>query len=158
MGFAAMALVGCTQDPYTGNYGFNNMGTKQTIGTGAGAIGGGLLGSQVGGGSGRLWATGAGVLLGALVGSSIGKSLDRADMMYAQQAQQRAYSAPIGSTVNWNNPQSGNYGSYTPVRDGYTNSGAYCREYRQTIYVGGQSETAVGTACRNANGSWTITR
>lgn len=156
LGFAAMMLVACTQDPTTGNYGFNGMGTKQTIGTGAGAVGGGLLGAQVGSGSGRLWATGAGVLLGALVGSSIGKSLDKADIAYAQQAQQRAYSAPIGQTINWNNPQSGNSGSYVPTRDGYTSSGSYCREYRQTINVDGRTETAVGTACKNSNGTWSI--
>src|SRR5687768_5290582 len=86
----ALGLTGCQT---------SNWGTKQTVGTGAGAVLGGLAGSQVGGGSGRLWATGAGVLLGALAGSEIGASLDRADRMYMQQAQQRAYSAPIGEQI-----------------------------------------------------------
>lgn len=131
-------------------------GNKQLIGTGGGAILGGLAGSQVGGGSGRLWATGAGVLLGALVGSEIGSSLDNADRAAAQQAQYRAHTAPVGETVSWNNPQSGHYGSYTPTRDGYSSSGRYCREYQQTIYVGGQSEQAYGTACQQPDGSWEI--
>ncbi|MGQ0527272.1 MAG: RT0821/Lpp0805 family surface protein [Alphaproteobacteria bacterium] len=131
-------------------------GTKQTIGTGAGAVGGGLLGSQVGSGSGRLWATGAGVLLGGLLGSEIGSSLDRADMAYAQQANQRAYTAPVGERVTWNNPQSGNSGYIVPTRDGYSSSGRYCREYQQTVVVGGRQETAYGQACQQPDGSWQV--
>jgi surface antigen len=131
-------------------------GNKEIIGTGGGAVIGGLLGSQVGSGSGQLWATGAGVLLGALAGSEIGRSLDKADIAYAQQAQSRAYSAPIGETVTWNNPDSGNYGTYTPTRDGYSSSGRYCREYNQTVYIGGRAESAHGTACRQPDGSWEI--
>lgn len=150
-GFTALALTltGCQT---------NDWGTKQTVGTGAGALLGGLAGSQVGGGSGRLWATGAGVLLGALVGSEVGASLDRADRMYMSQAQKRAYDAPIGEQIVWNNPESGNSGSYTPVREGSTPSGQYCREYQQTVYVGGKQESAYGTACQQPDGSWEIVK
>ncbi|MBU6235406.1 MAG: glycine zipper 2TM domain-containing protein [Alphaproteobacteria bacterium] len=144
---AGVALTGCTS---------YDAGNKEMVGTGLGALVGGLAGSQVGGGKGQLWATGAGVLLGALVGSELGRSLDKADMAYMNQAQSRAYSAPIGQTISWNNPQSGNSGTYTPIRDGRTNSGSYCREYQQTIYVGGQQETATGTACQQADGTWKI--
>ena len=131
-------------------------GNKELIGGGSGAIIGGVLGSQVGSGSGRLWATGAGVLIGGLLGTEIGRSLDKADMAYARQANTRAHSAPIGETVSWNNPDSGNYGSVTPVRDGQSSTGRYCREYQQTIYVDGQQESAYGTACQNDDGSWEI--
>jgi surface antigen len=134
----------------------DSWGTKQTLGTGAGAIGGGLLGSQIGGGSGQLWATGAGVLLGALVGSEIGSSLDRADQAYMGQAESRAHTAAIGETISWNNPQSGHYGTYTPVRDGTSSAGRYCREYQQTVYVGGQKQSAYGTACQQPDGTWQV--
>lgn len=134
----------------------NGMGNKQMIGTGGGAVLGGLAGSQIGGGSGRLWATGAGVLLGALLGSEIGSSLDKADMAYAQSANNRAYSAPIGETIRWNNPDSGNYGTVTPVRDGRTSTGAYCREYQQTIYVGGKQQSGYGQACQQPDGTWKV--
>lgn len=123
---------------------------------GIGALAGGLAGSQLGSGSGQLWATGAGVLLGGLLGSNIGASLDKADMAYANQASARANSAPIGERISWNNPQSGNSGTITPVRDGRDNSGRYCREYQQTITVGGRKESAYGTACQSANGDWEI--
>ncbi len=148
----SLTLAGCAQNG-TGW----GAGTKQTVGAGAGAIGGGLLGSQVGKGSGQLWATGAGVLLGALVGSEVGKSLDRADQTYANQAIQRSYAAPMGETVSWVNPESGNSGTYTPVNEGYTKtSNRYCREYKQTVVIDGRSETAYGSACQNADGTWQI--
>jgi len=136
----------------------NSWGTKQTVGTGAGAVLGGLAGSQIGSGSGQLWATGAGVLLGALAGGEIGASLDRADYMYMEQAQHRSYSAPVGETIVWNNPESGNHGTYTAVREGSSTSGRYCREYQQTVYVGGKQESAYGQACQQPDGSWEIVK
>ena len=135
---------------------WNNSGVKEKIGAGTGAILGGIAGAQIGDGDGRLIATGVGALLGTLVGSEIGKSLDRADMAYAQSANQRAHSTPIGQTVQWNNPESGNSGTVTPRRDGYSSSGRYCREYEQTIVVDGRQETAVGTACQNPDGTWQV--
>ena len=40
----------------------------------------------------------------------------------------------------------------TPLRDGTSAGGAYCREYQQTIYVGGQQQTAGGCAGRLGGG------
>lgn len=142
------ALAGCNT--------MSGAGNKQLLGTGGGAVLGGLAGSQIGSGSGALWATGAGVLLGALVGSEIGSSLDNADRAYAQQATTRAYSAPVGETIRWNNPDSGNYGTITPTRSGTDNGGRVCREYQQTIYVGGKQESGYGTACQQTDGSWKV--
>lgn len=144
---ASLALSACAN---------NEMGNKEMVGTGLGAVVGGLAGSQFGNGKGQVAMAVAGGLLGAMAGQSIGKSLDKADMMYLNQAETRAYTAPIGQTISWNNPQSGNSGTVTPVRDGYASGGQYCREYNQTIYVGGQKETATGTACRQSDGTWKI--
>lgn len=151
-----LLVAGCTENQYGGT-GLGGMGTKQTVGTVGGAVAGGLIGSQIGKGSGRYWAIGAGTLLGALVGSSIGKQLDDADYMAAHGAMSQAYNAPIGQQIVWNNPNSGNYGSYTPVREGYqTQTNAYCREFQQTVTVGGKTQKAYGTACRQPDGSWQI--
>lgn len=133
-----------------------NMGNKETFGTLGGAAVGGLLGSNVGKGSGRLAATAAGVVLGGWLGNEIGSSLDSADRSAMSQATYRAYSAPIGQQITWNNPQSGNAGTIVPVRDGYANDGAYCREFQQTITVGGQKQQAYGRACQQPDGSWKI--
>lgn len=149
-----LALGACAQNGTGGLWG---MGTKQTVGTAGGAVLGGVLGSKVGKGNGQLWATGAGALLGAFVGSEVGKSLDQADMAYHQQAVERAYSAPINQTVSWNNPESGHSGSVTPIREGrQASTGNICRQYKQTIVIDGRAEEAVGTACQNRDGTWTL--
>lgn len=145
----AVGLTGCTN--------LQGQGNKQLVGTGAGAIVGGLAGAQFGSGKGQLVGAGIGTLLGALVGSEIGSSLDKADMAYANRAQQNAYSAPVGETVSWNNPDSGNYGTITPTREGQSTSGRYCREFSQTIYVDGRQQTGYGTACQNPDKTWQIT-
>lgn len=146
-GLLALALVtGCT----------DGMGTKQTFGTLGGAGAGAVIGSQFGSGDGRIAATAIGTLLGAFAGSEIGASLDRADQAAAGQAMNQAYVAPVGQTIRWNNAQSGNNGTITTTRDGYSSAGAYCREFQQTITVGDRNQTAYGTACQQPDGSWQI--
>lgn len=151
---AALALlVGCAGPGYEG--GIN----KATGGTLLGAAGGGLLGAQFGKGNGKLAAVAAGVLGGALIGHSAGRSLDRADALYANQAQYRAQAAPVGQTIAWDNPETGNRGWVTPTREGQnTSTGEYCREFQQTIEVGGQVQRGYGTACRQPDGSWRMTQ
>jgi surface antigen len=144
----SIGLAGCES--------LQNAGTKQTVGAAGGAVLGGILGSKVGKGNGQLWATGIGVLLGGLVGSEVGRSLDKADMVYAQRANDQAHTAPLGDEISWNNPESGNSGAVTPTRDGKDTEGRYCREYQQTIYVGGEQETGYGIACQQPDGSWEI--
>lgn len=149
-----LALSACAQ---TGEPNAWGMGNKQTVGTASGALLGGIVGSKMGKGSGQLWATGAGALLGAFAGSSIGKSLDQADMMYHQQAVDKAYGAPLNQPITWSNPDTGHSGSVTPVREGRQSaSGNLCRQYKQTIIVDGQAETAYGTACQERDGTWTL--
>ena len=144
---SAVLLSACLQD----------VGPKEGIGAAVGAAIGGIAGAQVGDGTGQLVAVGAGVLLGALVGSEIGQSLDKADQLYAAQAYDEAIDAsPTGTTTSWANPDSGNSGTYTPTQTYQTESGQYCREFQQTITVGGETQDAYGTACRQPDGTWQI--
>lgn len=129
---------------------------KQTAGTVLGGVGGAVVGSQFGGGTGQLVATAAGTLLGAWLGSEIGQSLDSADRAAMAQAQTSAYAAPTGQTITWNNPNSGNSGSFTPTRNGRASDGSYCREYSSTVTIDGRTEQAYGTACQQPDGSWKI--
>ncbi len=132
--------------------------SKQTGGAVLGGIGGAVAGSAFGSGTGRLVGVGAGALLGALLGSEIGKSLDKADQTALNSTTQRALeTAPSNQPVSWRNPDSGNSGTITP-RPAVQNAsnGQYCREFTQTINVGGKSEQGVGTACRQPDGSWRI--
>jgi surface antigen len=148
-----LSLSACA--PQDGS-GYGSLGTKQTVGTVGGAALGGLAGSRFGGGTGKLLAVGAGTLLGAFLGSQAGKSLDNADAVAAQRAESQAYSAPVGQTIQWSSPETGNTGTITPVREGRTQAGQYCREFAQTINVGGRIEQATGTACQQPDGTWRI--
>lgn len=134
-----------------------NQGPKQTIGTLAGAAAGGYLGSKVGGGTGQLAATAAGVLLGAYLGGELGKTMDDVDRLKARQTTQNSLEKLQDNvTSNWSNPNTGYSGTVTPVRTYQEASGTYCREFQQTISVGGKTEQAYGTACRQPDGTWRI--
>ncbi len=132
-------------------------GPKQTGGTLVGAALGGFMGSKMGRGKGKLAAVAAGTLMGAFLGSKVGKSLDRADQQHAHRAASRGLEhSASGKSTTWANPDSGHHGSFTPVRTYQKSSGRYCREYQQTVTVGGRTEQAYGTACRRPDGSWKI--
>jgi surface antigen len=132
-------------------------GQKQNVGTVLGGVGGAVAGAQFGSGTGRLVGVAAGTLIGALLGSEVGKSLDRADHVYMERANQRAFeSTPSGTQVSWRNPDSGNAGTVVPQPAYQTKSGEYCREFQQTITVGGETQQGYGTACRQPDGSWKV--
>ncbi len=132
-------------------------GQKEFGGTLIGAAAGGLLGSQFGSGSGKLAAVAAGTLLGAWVGNEVGKSLDRADRLAMQQTTQTSLeTGRINQTSSWRNPDSGHSGTVTPIKTYQTSGGQYCREYQQTVNIGGRTEQAYGTACRQPDGSWQV--
>lgn len=131
--------------------------SKEKIGGFFGAITGGLIGSQVGKGRGRLIATGAGAVLGAMAGSALAREMDNADLMYHRQAIEESYTRPLNKTIYWENDDTGHSGSVTPIREGYqASTGNLCRQYEQTITVAGQTDTSVGTACQNYDGTWKI--
>jgi surface antigen len=82
--------------------------------------------------------------------------MDEVDRMKANQAVNQAHTAPLGEKIIWNNPNNNHSGSIIPVRDGYSESGRYCREFYQTVSIGGRTEDAYGIACRQADGTWRI--
>jgi len=132
----------------------DNWGDGETFGTFGGAAAGGLVGNAIGHGS--AGGTLLGVLLGGFVGNQFGGIVDDEDRRRANTAAQQAYIMPVGKQITWNNPQNGNSGTITPVQDGYTTNGAYCREFQQSIIVGGQQQQGYGTACQQPDGSWKI--
>lgn len=90
---------------------------------------------------------------GGLIGGSIGQGLSQSDRRTALQAEYRALEyTPGGKAVDWQG--SGVAGSVTAAQP-YRVGSQDCRQYTQTVNAGGQSRSARGTACRNADGSWT---
>jgi surface antigen len=155
MALVSLSLAAC-QQPGTGappgEIGMN----KTTGGALVGAAAGGLAGSQFGGGAGKGVATIFGVLAGGLIGSQVGKSLDENDVNYARQTQQQAFEAGrSGQPVSWRNPDTGDSGTVIP-RPAYPSNGTQCREFQQNITVGGKTQNAYGTACRQPDGTWKV--
>jgi surface antigen len=155
----SLGLAACQQPspygtgPQPGEIGMN----KTTGGALVGAAAGGLLGNQFGSGSGKGAMTALGVVAGGLLGSQVGKSLDQADIAYANRTTQTALeTAPPGQALPWRNEQSGASGTVVPRAYTQMADGTYCREFQQTITVGGQTQQGFGRACRQPDGSWKI--
>jgi surface antigen len=139
--FASLSLVGCADM------------TKQDVGTVTGGVAGGLLGSQFGGGSGKLLAVGAGALAGAFIGGAIGKNMDETDKLKMNQTLE---SNSIGQPAYWQNQKTGTNYTVVPTRNVTVDGNQYCREYRSTANVAGKNQQVYGTACRQPDGSWKV--
>ena len=137
----SFALIGCE-------------GHKAVGGGVGGAAAGGFLGHAFGGGAAGII---GGAIAGSLIGAAIGDRMDAADRRESERAAQQAFeTAPSGQATQWSNPDNGNHGTITPTRTFQADSGEYCREYQQTVVIGGEEQQAHGTACRQPNGSWRI--
>src|SRR5437588_9696430 len=146
----ALSVGACDGTPETGQ------GPRETTGTLVGAVAGGLIGSQFGGGTGERIAAGiAGAAIGGLIGNRVGAGMDDDDKRRAYAAQMQALEAgKSGVAVAWKNPDSGRYGSVVPG-PAYRSNGLQCRPYTHTIYIDGRPKVARGNACRNPDGTWT---
>jgi surface antigen len=94
-------------------------------------------------------------LSGGLIGQKLGNALEASDRQAALEAEYKALEATqAGQAVAWANAKTGHGGSVTaaqPYRVGSQN----CRQYTHTFSMGSPAQSARGTACRNADGSWT---
>jgi surface antigen len=136
----------------------DEMGPKESTATVVGGVAGALIGSRFGHNAGRWVGAAVGTVIGGFFGNMFGQKLDSNDHAKAEQAFTEATQAPIGETVYWRNDDSGNWGSYRPVRDGEISSGEYCREFITTGDVGGVRERVYGTACKHTNGTWYVVK
>ena len=71
-----------------------------------------------------------------------------------EDAQIAATTAPIGAPIVWGDPYA--RGTVVATRDGWSDTGHYCREFQQTVEIGGRMEQAYGTACQQPDGSWQV--
>ena len=94
-------------------------------------------------------------LSGGLMGQKLGAAFDKSDRPLALEAEYKSLEqTPAGVPAAWTNPKTGNSGEVIaaqPYRVGSQN----CRQYTHTFNVGVTPQSAKGTACRNADGSWT---
>ena len=136
------------------------MGENETAGSIIGGVAGAVVGNQFGSGDGKTAATAVGAIIGAMVGGNIGRSLDETSLQRAGAAAEQALeTADIGESITWDNPDNAGgpaHGSATVTRQGADSEGRTCREFQQTVIIGGREEQSYGTACRDDNGDWKI--
>ena len=136
------------------------MTQNESTGTLIGGAAGAVLGNQFGKGGGRTAATAIGAILGATVGREIGASLDDNSRHQAVETTHQALeTADVGSSISWDNPANTGapaQGSTLITRQGADQQGRTCREFQQTVTIGGKEVQSYGTACRDDNGDWEL--
>jgi surface antigen len=61
-----------------------------------------------------------------------------------------------GAFVGWDNPDSGNKGSFTPMGKAYPLNSGICRVFLAKLDRKGDEQSIEGTACSEKGGDWTI--
>lgn len=59
-----------------------------------------------------------------------------------------------GEAVVWRASATGRGGVVVPLKTVRMADGRYCRDYRETVSVGGKEQARIGRACRTADGHW----
>ena len=140
--------------------GCGGMSQNESTGTILGGAAGAVLGSQFGKGDGKAAATAIGAVIGATVGREIGASLDETSRRQAVQTTHQALeTAGVGTRITWDNPANEGAparGSTLITRQGADQQGRTCREFQQTVTIGGEEVQSYGTACRDDNGDWQL--
>lgn len=92
---------------------------------------------------------------GGLIGGSVGSGLSDAEKRKGLEAEYKALEYNTsGQKVTWKSDNSSHYGEVVAAQP-YRVGSQDCRQYTHTVYTSGAGVTARGTACRNADGSWT---
>ncbi len=139
----SLAISGCTT---------TGLGTTG-LGQATGGLAGKITGSEVD--SGEVAAANIAAMNGGLVGGQIGAGMNERDRRIALEAEYRALEyTQSGQPITWKSSRSSLYGTVVAAQP-YRVGSQDCRQYSHTVFTGGQSRNARGTACRNADGSWT---
>jgi surface antigen len=88
----------------------------------------------------------------------IGKMSDEEDRRRAKAALSTALDPQgDGHAVRWENPTTGDKGSFTAVGHAYPLDSRVCRAFLGTAVQNGEDKTFQGTACTVAAGEWAVT-
>ena len=96
-----------------------------------------------------------GTIIGVLVGGAIGRHLDEIDQNCVGQTLEHV---PDGETIVWRNRERGGTYEVTPSQTYQRSDGRYCRDYVTEVLIDDRVQEAVGTACRQPDGSWKVVR
>jgi surface antigen len=88
---------------------------------------------------------------------SLSPKMDAEDARRSQSALALALDpAGNGVPVNWDNPQSGNKGSFRSISEFYLEGNQLCRRFTADFNAGTQASAYDGSACRAGPQSWVI--
>jgi surface antigen len=88
----------------------------------------------------------------------LSRHLDIEDIRRATAAMSTALDPQgSGASVNWDNPQSGAKGSFTPVGQAYPLDGKICRAFLADVSASEAIERLQGAACREKTAEWALT-
>jgi hypothetical protein len=93
------------------------------------------------------------VIVWGVLPTAIYLSLADQQREYHQYAYNQAMAAPVGETIVWED--GGASGTIQTTRDGRAGD-QYCREFQQTITIGGEKQEGHGVACQEPDGSWRL--
>ncbi|MGH6848775.1 MAG: RT0821/Lpp0805 family surface protein [Methylocella sp.] len=94
---------------------------------------------------------------GAVPHPSLAGLLNAEDLRRAKAALSTALDPQgNGLRVGWDNPDSGNKGSFTPVGKPYPLAAGICRAFLAEVDRMGDAHAMQGTACLDKGGEWTI--
>lgn len=89
---------------------------------------------------------------------TLSRTLDAEDTRRAVAAMSTALDPQgSGASVNWDNPQSGARGSFTPVGQAYPLDGKVCRAFLADVAASDSQEKLQGAACREKSSEWALT-
>lgn len=90
-------------------------------------------------------------------GLKLSRALDSEDLRRATAAMSTALDPQgSGASVNWDNPQSGAKGSFTPVGQAYPLDGKICRAFLADVAADETHEKLQGAACREKTAEWAL--
>ena len=75
--------------------------------------------------------------------------------MPAAPRPQRSNTRRPGSATPWRNPDSGSYGTVTPVHT-YETAGGYCREFQHKAKIGGRDRAGLRHRLPQPDGAWQV--
>lgn len=91
-------------------------------------------------------------------GLKLSRALDAEDLRRAAAAMSTALDPQgSGASVNWDNPQTGAKGSFTPVGQAYPLDGKICRAFLADVTADESHEKLQGAACREKTAEWALT-
>ena len=155
--FCVATLAACAQPGGQGVAPPGETGTNETTEGPEGGGTGGPASAPPGQDAGKPAAPLSGVILAGVLSGPAGAALDQADEAALDHTTQNALETkPTNQPVQWANPDTGHYGTIMSVRTYQPHPGNLCREFQQTVVVGGQRQQAYGTACRQPDGVWKI--